>query len=127
MENKPKRKRIWRFDGNRLIAPDGTEWSAVSGPYGQGSLPEGLYRIGKAVAIDPDNPGNRPYRDSAGLAWWCPIYPSFITDRTGLGVHPDGNIPGTAGCIGIKERDTAELLERLKEAEGETLDVNISK
>jgi len=127
MEYSAKKKRIWRFDGKRLVSPEGAEWEAVSGPHGKGALPEGLYKIGQAVAIDPVDQRNRPYRDHAGLAWWCPLYPQFETERTGLGIHPDGNIPGTAGCIGIREKDTRELFARLKKADGERLEVGGSK
>jgi len=44
--------------------------------------------------------------------------PGYASGRTSLGIHPDGNVPGTLGCIGIREEDTKDLLNWLREAEG---------
>ncbi len=104
----------WRYNGNRLFAPDGKSWPAVSGPHGKGSLPPGLYNIGQAIELDSKSPENQPYCDKSGLAWWCPLKPAFITGRSGFGIHPDGNILGTKGCIGIKCHDTRPIFEFLK-------------
>lgn len=116
----------WRFDGYFLTGPDHRKRPALSGPYGRGKLPEGFYLIGRAVVIDPDDPANRPYRDRSGLAWWCPLTPLFETDRDSFGIHPDGNIPGTMGCIGITDSETGEILDLLKKSEGEQLSVDYS-
>ncbi len=112
---------VWRFEGNFLIAPDNSRWPAVSGPHGKGLLPEGKYRIGKAVILDSTVLASLPYKDSSGLAWWCPLEPLFLTKRTHLGIHPDGNVPGTKECIGITSLDTRELFERLRQGQGEIL------
>ena len=119
-------ERIWRFDGVFLIAPDNSQWPAISGPHGKGLLPEGKYRIGQAVALDSTILANLPYRDPTGLAWWCPLEPLFLTKRTHLGIHPDGNVPGTKGCIGITSPDTRALFERLMPGQGEILIVQYS-
>lgn len=29
--------------------------------------------------------------------------------RYGLGIHPDGNVPGTEGCIGLLDSDTSDF------------------
>jgi hypothetical protein len=89
----------WRFHNGRLAAPNGGEWSARSGPWGKGKLPDGLYRIGAAVSLS--RASNTSYKDAADFAWWCPITPRFDTPRSGLGIHPDGGISGTLGCVGI--------------------------
>src|SRR5688572_10627148 len=102
----------WLYRPGSLLSDTGGSWSAVSGPHGRGALPKGTYRIGAAVALDREAPN--AYRDRAGFAWWCPITPSFSTDRTGLGIHPDGNVPGTEGCIGVTERDTRDAYEALR-------------
>jgi hypothetical protein len=104
----------WRFNGKMIFSPDGKSWPAVSGPHGKGTLPVGLYFIGPAVELDSKSLENQPYCDKNGFAWWCPLGPAFSTARTGFGIHPDGNIPGTKGCIGIKCRDTSPLFELLK-------------
>jgi hypothetical protein len=43
-----------------------------------------------------------------------PIKPLFDTNRTGLGIHPDGNVPCTAGCIGATDSDTRSMREALR-------------
>lgn len=48
------------------------------------------------------------YRDGKGLAWFLWI------GVANLGVHPDGNVPGTKGCIGIVDIDTKNLFDKLK-------------
>jgi len=34
--------------------------------------------------------------------------PNFNTNRPDLGIHPDGNVAGTEGCIGIKDNDSTD-------------------
>jgi len=41
------------------------------------------------------------------------LEPNFETDRTDLRIHPDGNAPGTAGCIGVGCDAARELENRL--------------
>ena len=87
------------FDGRYLTGYEdfGVEFRvpAVSGPWGKGALPEGVYngsnlrkRTNKAMTC-PD-----------GSGWSLDLDPNFKTDRTDLRIHPDGNVPGTEGCIG---------------------------
>lgn len=109
----------WRFHNGRLSAPNGGEWAARSGPWGKGKLPDGLYRIGAAVSLS--GASNTSYKDAADFAWWCPITPRFETPRSGLGIHPDGGISGTLGCVGIVDGNTWALYRLLLRAEGETL------
>ena len=94
-----------------LYYPDGVvSFPALSGPHGKGPLPEGWYRPGPLIELNPEtcNPGF-----SVGkIAFWIRLYPQFETDRTGLGIHPDGNIKGTLGCIGIHP-DYAEIFYHL--------------
>lgn len=67
---------------------------AVSGSRGKHRLPDGDYsgsklrpRIDKAMSC-PD-----------GSGWSLNLDPLFKTDRDLLRIHPDGNLPGTLGCI----------------------------
>ena len=90
---------------NRLFYIDGTqtiEWSADSGPWGEGPLQNGVYTLGELMTV-PASLSNGAYCDGSGNCWFQKLYPQFNTDRTGLGIHPDGNIPGTLGCIGITD------------------------
>ena len=36
-----------------------------------------------------------------GIGFSIRLTPSFLTGRTDLRIHPDGNVPGTEGCIGL--------------------------
>lgn len=79
-------------------------WKAVSGPYGNGPLPPGDY----ALPDDGEPRTKRPedkkgaYCDSSGFCWFQDITPKKKNGRDELGIHPDGNIPGTAGCVGVE-------------------------
>lgn len=82
-------------------------WEAKSGPFDQGRLPLGLYKVSRreVTAYTANVPSG--FKDPAtGKGFFIPIYPQFSTHRgkSGgrLGIHPDGNSPGTKGCIGIR-------------------------
>lgn len=107
---------VFVFTGDTLyeLNPGGIKAAAVSGPFGKGAAPRGSYRIGPAMAIDPKVESNKGFMDPKGNAWFAPILPDFETDRTGLGIHPDGNVPGTLGCIGIQLEDTTLIRDALK-------------
>jgi RHS repeat-associated core domain len=68
---------------------------ARSGPWGNGKLPEGTY-------------GGRNLRNRSGnKAMTCPDGNGWSLDldnkggRTELRIHPDGNVSGTEGCVGV--------------------------
>lgn len=76
-------------------------WKALSGPYGRGALPNGMYHMtGEempwerneqlAMTDSCEEPNTYKFR----------LHPQFETPRSGLLLHPDGNGPGTEGCIG---------------------------
>jgi len=111
----------WKFFNGKLIAPDGRSWSARSGDWGKGHLPNGDYRIGSTTAIA--SASNASFRDPCNFAWWCPLTPMFPTGRTSLGIHPDGGVPGTEGCIGISDDDTRSAYDALRNSKGDTLSV----
>lgn len=88
----------------RLRWPDkGLNSAAVSGPHGLGALPLGRYKI--PMGALSDRSGQAPYCDSRNNCWFQFINPQFSTLRTDLGVHPDGNVAGTEGCIGLLDSD----------------------
>jgi hypothetical protein len=96
------------FQGGLLKLPRyDVGWAAVSGPFGHGPLPVGRYtctnlRVRTKLSM---------VRDGVGFS--VDLHPQFSTTRTLLRIHPDGNVPGTEGCIGIT-RDVRECYETLK-------------
>lgn len=101
-------------------------FAARSGPWGKGGLPTGTYTVrwtklvegsalskgfSKGMTLDKSgtlktsvkimNPKDNTEvkRDLTGF--FVPIEPDFETKRGGLGIHPDGNVYGTQGCIGL--------------------------
>jgi RHS repeat-associated protein len=103
-------------------------WSAVSGPYIPGPLPQGDYTLsGPPLPVDPTASENAPYCDPSDNCWFQPLKPNFDTDRGKkggrLGIHPDGNKPGTEGCIGVTTEDTKDLYNFLKKNKGLHLNV----
>ncbi len=93
-------------------------WNAVSGPFGAGALPYGLYDIARREITGYTNKVDIPYRDKTGMGFFIPIYPKFNTNRgkTGgrLGIHPDGNKPGTLGCIGITDANSKNFHDAIR-------------
>lgn len=82
---------------------------AVSGPWGNGKLPAGTY-------------GGRNLRDRSGnKAMTCPDGEGWSLDldnkggRTELRIHPDGNVPGTQGCVGVVCGYHNEVFDDLQE------------
>jgi hypothetical protein len=51
-------------------------------------------------------------RDGVGFS--VDLDPLFQTNRTLLRIHPDGNVPGTLGCIGITDPDVAGCYQALQ-------------
>lgn len=91
------------FDLNRgYLSWNGRSYRAVSGPFKVGALEPGRYRveINNVVTNIDNNIGLQDPITKQG--WFIPITPLFNSDRTGLGIHPDGGNPGTEGCIGIQ-------------------------
>ncbi len=71
-------------------------WSAVSGPWGNGSLENGNYTSNN---LRDNRTG--AYSNN-GVGYTFDINPTFTTGRTELRFHPDGgNYLGTQGCIGL--------------------------
>jgi len=95
----------------------GVDWiEARSGPWGKGPLPAGAYLVEPPVTFDalPDS----PYSDGKGFSWFARLHPQFKTDRSGFGIHPDGNVPGTKGCIGLVLEDSRPFYDWLGAAKG---------
>lgn len=81
---------------------NGRSYRAISGPFRKGTLEAGKYRveINKVVSNISGRAGFQESISNSG--WFIPLIPLFDSDRTGLGIHPDGGTKGTEGCIGIQ-------------------------
>ena len=83
------------------------EYEVVSGGYGKGAIPNGIYDIEryKAVVGDKSTMKSGFVNPANGRGWFLPLTPRFSTVRHGFGIHPDGNLPGTKGCVGLQGSD----------------------
>lgn len=118
------------FNGTTITQTNGTgqtvaTWNATSGPWGNGSLPAGTYTVGAPISVtQTSNPSNyQSFCDGSGNCWFAPLTPSFQTNRTGLGIHPDGGVSGTAGCVGATDNNTQSLRNAIQA--GMTLTVTV--
>lgn len=82
---------------------NGKEFKSISGGGGKGSFPAGHYTLGHPNYLGKDFPNVEAY-SKEGLSYFAPLTPKFKTDRTQLGVHPDGDTWGTNGCDGLSEK-----------------------
>jgi hypothetical protein len=81
----------------------------------RGPLPPGVYKFGSIPRSK--NPGDENYEsfcDKEKNCWSQTLINTFDTTRTDLAIHPDGNWPGTRGCIGLEEINTLEFKNELK-------------
>jgi len=91
-----------------------SQYKAISGTYGTGYLPEGLYHLTSCYLLKPIKGKTEPYTGSSH-PWIAKLEPQFKTNRTGLLIHPDGNKKGTRGCIGIsKKQDDIACYNEIK-------------
>ena len=111
---KPNGKEIGLFARGHLCWGKNL-YEAISGPWGKGMLPNGTYDVKtRNIVLNDPNPG---YTDSVtGDSWFIPIEmrgdASDCECRGGFGIHPDGNVEGTAGCIGLVGEDAGEFWSR---------------
>ena len=82
---------------------DGEAFKTISGGGGKGPLPFGEYNITSSYTIRPSHPNYAAYLRE-GVAFFALLTPLFKSDRTDIGVHPDGGVPGTKGCLGLIEK-----------------------
>jgi hypothetical protein len=85
---------------------------AISGPYGRKELPSGLYHAKGNMLLDKAS--NDGFCDSLRNCWFQLLSPQFSTNRTELGIHPDGNKIGTKGCIGLIDANTKAWYDAFK-------------
>ena len=82
---------------------NGDKFKSISGGGGKGSFPQGMYLIMPVQYLGKDFLNVAAY-SKEGLSFFAPLVPNFKTDRTQLGVHPDGGAWGTLGCCGLSEK-----------------------
>jgi hypothetical protein len=115
------------YDGNYLTGYEdfGVEFRvpAVSGPFGKGRLPEGVY-TGRRLRKRNDS---KAMMCEDGQGWSLDLDPTFRTERDLLRIHPDGNVPGTLGCIapacGKNQRTVYEALREYFEGNSSSIPV----
>jgi hypothetical protein len=114
-------------------------YQARSGPWGQGALPAGPYTVdwsdiveGSPLSSDDDFGSGFQFTvattlktstkivDADGTAakrtltgFFVPIQADFDSSRGDLGIHPDGNVYGTQGCIGLVDNDAARFWRKV--------------
>lgn len=86
-----------------------THYTATSGPHGKGALPLGGYTIKVRHAVVGNHLASGFKDNMTGNSWFIPLDPLFSTTRHGFGIHPDGNAPGTKGCVGLTGVDAGNF------------------
>lgn len=83
------------------------EYEVITGGYGKGAIPDGMYTIEvyRAVEGDKSSMSSGFVNPLTGRGWFLPLVAKFSTTRHGFGIHPDGNLPGTKGCVGLQGKD----------------------
>ncbi len=104
-------------DGSRMIGKltwGVDEYEVVTGGYGKGPIPDGAYDIEVYNAVVGDSSSMRSgfVNPLNGGGWFLPLTPKFSTTRDGFGIHPDGNLPGTKGCVGLQGEDTKRFWDK---------------
>ena len=87
------KKGFFLLNVNGIFVP----FKAVSSEWGKGFLPAGMYDIVSCYTKE-DNDSNKAFRRE-GFPWIAGLIPRFKTEHSNLAIHPDGNVPGTLGCI----------------------------
>jgi hypothetical protein len=100
------RETYLEFDGSSLDIIDtysnGTtnvrdSFSAVSGPHGNGAIPSGEWNTGNVIS-----PTGNVGMSVDGSDFAISLDANFdLNGRSGFYIHPDGNVPGTLGCVGL--------------------------
>lgn len=80
------------------------QYNVVTGGFGKGPLPNGIYAVNRPYKMKIEQGKTEAFHRTE-FPWVAKLDPLFETNRYGLYIHPDGNLPGTQGCIGILEDD----------------------
>lgn len=104
-------------EGSRMIGAlewGKDEYKVVTGGYGKGQIPDGMYEVkARNVAVGNNNTMQSGFVNPlTARGWFIPLTPKFSTIRDGFGIHPDGNLPGTKGCLGLQGEDTKKFWDK---------------
>lgn len=90
------------------------EYEVITGGYGKGALPDGLYSIEVYKAVEGDKSTMKLgfINPITGRGWFLPLTPKFSTSRHGFGIHPDGNLPGNKGGISLQHLDAKKFWDK---------------
>jgi hypothetical protein len=97
-----------RVDGRLSVVRNGRSWSACSGSTTLLPLPVGRYLAWNVRAR------NDAAMVRGGVGFSVDLVPLFPTSRSLLRIHPDGNVPGTQGCVGITDVDVSGCYDAFK-------------
>lgn len=101
-----------------VLAWGGTNYQCITGGYGKGPLPDGWYDIRVRHAVVGNASDLKPgFIDNLSTTtpksgWFLPLVAKGSTLRRGFGIHPDGNLPGTEGCVGLLGEEAAKFWQR---------------
>lgn len=104
-------------EGSRLLGKlkwFNDEYQVITGGYGKGEIPNGLYNVEVYKAVEGDKFSMKSgfVNPITGRGWFLPLTPKFTTARHGFGIHPDGNLPGTKGCVGLQGDDIKRFWDK---------------
>lgn len=104
--NVPNSDKAVYIEGDLLVLDEDeviATFRANSGGFGNGCLKHGMYKIQYTQALADD--GTRNSFKKEGKPWWASLTAMFKDDREALGLHADGGIRGSLGCLVVMERD----------------------
>jgi len=87
-------------------------YKAITGGFGLGPLPDGEYEVKTRNVVVGSHLASGFENTLTGNRWFIPIIPRFASTRDGFGIHPDGNVPGTKGCIGLQSSEAGSFWRR---------------
>lgn len=92
---------------------DTASFSAISGGFGKGPLPDGEYTVRRYHVVVGDHLESGYKDEKTGERWFVPLEPDFtVQNRGGFGIHPDGSPKGTLGCIGLSRNDASRFWKK---------------
>jgi RHS repeat-associated protein len=97
---------IYDKDGH-LVA----QASARSGSRGAQPINVWEWLVDRFIRVSDPTYRRGAFCDAFKNCWFLKLRDDL--GRTGLGIHPDGNVPGTEGCIGLTAPDSSEVAEIL--------------
>ncbi|MDP2522061.1 L,D-transpeptidase [Neptunomonas phycophila] len=109
--------KIEKGEGSRVIGTltwGDDSYSVITGGYGLGEIPNGSYIVKTRNVAEGDSTTMKSgfLNPATGRGWFIPLEAKFNTSRFGFGIHPDGNLPGTKGCLGLQGDDIDKFFSK---------------